>query len=146
MSAIRDEIRAVLREELSALRAEAQGVTTEVVRIDSSEDLNAFALSLVERFSHSGLAAKLKKGELQFVLEAPRSLVPSAPPMPVSTIVPPSTPMRPQKLRLDKKLITETDLLEIAPGPLQIPKSSRITPLARDEAQRRGIRIERTEA
>jgi hypothetical protein len=47
---------------------------------------------------------------------------------------------------LRKGLITERDIACVAEGEtrLRITKQARLTPLAGDEARRRGIRIERT--
>jgi hypothetical protein len=47
-----------------------------------------------------------------------------------------------------KGLITERDIAGIAEGEtrLRISKTARLTPLAGDEARRRGLRIERTSA
>lgn len=69
MSAIRDEIRAILREELSALLAEHSGPRVETVRIETSDDLNAFARRLAEQMSVPGFASKLQSGEVRFALE-----------------------------------------------------------------------------
>ena len=47
---------------------------------------------------------------------------------------------------LRKGLITERDIAAVAEGEvrLRVAKTARLTPLAGDEARRRGIRIERT--
>ncbi|WP_424934354.1 hypothetical protein [Amaricoccus macauensis] len=143
MSAIRDEIRAILREELSALLAEHSGPRVETVRIETSDDLNAFARRIAEQMSVPGFASKLQSGEVRFALERsapaaqPRA-IPAAPKL-VGAAPKPKAPM------LDKKLITEADLAAFGPGPLRVPPQARVTPLAKDEARRKGIRIERIE-
>ncbi|WP_114390614.1 hypothetical protein [Notoacmeibacter marinus] len=135
MSALRDEIRAILREELAALRAE-DGPVVETVRIGSSGDLNRFVADLIARAEEPDFSARLKAGQIRFELAATpsyaaRAIVSSAP--------------RPTGPTLDKKLVTETDIAALGPGTLRLAKHSRLTPLARDEARRKGIRIERIE-
>jgi len=141
MSALRDEIRAILREEIAALRAEAgQGApATEQVRISSGADLTRFAQDLLQRASEPGFADRVARGELVFDLATPAP-TPSAPSMPLVT-----GPARKAPERLEKSLITERDINALAPSArsLRIGPASRLTPLARDEARRRGIRIER---
>ena len=141
MSALRDEIRAILREEIAALRAEAgQGApATEQVRITSGADLTRFAQDLLQRASEPGFADRVARGELVFDLATPAP-TPSAPSMPLVT-----GPARKAPDRLEKSLITERDINGLAPSArsLRIGPASRLTPLARDEARRRGIRIER---
>ena len=143
MSAISDEIRAILREELSALLAEQSGTQVETVRIETSEDLNDFARHLVDQMSKPEVAGKVKSGEIRFVLERPTPMmwsqaIPAAPTM-VGAAPKPKAPL------LDKKLITEADLSAFGPGALRVPQYARVTPLAKDEARRKGIRIERAE-
>lgn len=142
MTALRDEIRAILREELAAVLAGHSGVTVQTVRVDTSDDLNAFARTLAEQLTQPGFAEKLTNGTVRFALERPAAPTPSAVPMMTTTQSAPAgraTPM------LDKKLITESDLAQFGPGLLRIPKQARLTPLANDEARRKGVRIERIE-
>ncbi|WP_136441242.1 hypothetical protein [Pacificoceanicola onchidii] len=143
MSAIRDEIRAILREELSALLAEQAGPHVETVRIETSDDLTAFARHLLERLSTPDFASRVQSGEIRFALDraAPVAHAPSLPaaPIPVGTEPKPVAPM------LDQKLVTEADLARFGAGPLRVPQNARLTPLAKDEARRKGIRIERIE-
>ncbi|AVO38531.2 hypothetical protein [Pukyongiella litopenaei] len=143
MSSLRDEIRAILREEISALMAEPRpaGPETEQVRIASSADLTGFAQDLVRRASDPDFAARVSRGEIVFRLAG-------AVPVPVSMPVPVVTgPPRAAPETVDKALITERDIAGLgnAARSLRISARSRLTPLARDEARRRGIRIERTE-
>ncbi|MCY3996663.1 MAG: hypothetical protein OXF07_11010 [Rhodobacter sp.] len=136
MSVIRDEIRAILREELAALLSERPGALPESIRIETSDDLNAFARRLVKRMSSRDFADKVKGGEIRFVLDR------TAPAPPSST----GTDAKPGTAMLDKKLITEADLAGIGPGTLRVPQQARVTPLAKDRARRRGIRIKRVDA
>ncbi|RMF34158.1 MAG: hypothetical protein D6754_15490, partial [Alphaproteobacteria bacterium] len=65
-----------------------------------------------------------------------------APPAPIVTGPPQAAPPR-----LDKPLVTERDVAALAQAArrLVLGPRSRLTPLARDELRRRGIRIERTD-
>lgn len=143
MSALRDEIRAILREEIAALRSEAGTFppASEQVRITSSAELTRFAQSVVQRASEPGFAERVTRGELTFELAAPMPAANTA-----SAAQPIVTgPRRKASDRLEKSLITERDVaaLDASARSLRIAPSSRLTPLARDEARRRGIRIER---
>lgn len=139
MSALRDEIRAILREEIAALRIEgaASGAHVERVRIDSSADLTKFARDLIRRGADPAFSEKVLHGDLLFELSQTRH---DAGPIVTS-------PPRADPARLDKALITERDIagLDGSARSLRLSAQSRLTPLARDEARRRGIRIERTE-
>ncbi|MFV0472938.1 MAG: hypothetical protein ACK5MQ_01655 [Pikeienuella sp.] len=142
MSALRDEIRAILREELAALRGEADRVV-ETVRIGSSEDLNRFARDLLARAASGDFAARVADGSIRFALSGPTPAA-AHPPRPIVT----GPPSPKAGAALDKALVTERDISELAAGvrTLLVSKRCRLTPLARDEARRKGIRIERTEA
>ena len=140
MSGLRDEIRAILREEITALTGgpQDQGPTSEQVRINSNADLTRFAQDLLVRAQDPAFAARVAKGDHRFELQQYR---PAGAP-----IV--STPAKPKPDALTKTLVTERDIGTLCNGTqvLSIAKTSRLTPLARDEARRRGIRIERSEA
>lgn len=139
MSALREEIRAILREEIAALRAQTQhpAPSMEHVRITSSAELNRFAQDLVRRAGDPEFANRVARGDLMFALAET-----GTPSMPIV-----SGPPCVQPDVLDKALITERDIAALgAPArSLRIGRHSRLTPLARDEARRKGIRIERTD-
>lgn len=134
MSVIRDEIRAILREEIAALRSEAE-TSVERVRITSTVELNLFVRDLIARAAKPEFASLVAAGQVTFEL--------------AGTVVLAQTIMAGQMSAsgptFDKKLITERDIAELgqATRSLRLMKHSRLTPLARDEASRRGIRIER---
>lgn len=140
MSALREEIRAILREELAALRSEASA-SIEKVRITSTAELDRFARDLVRRAASPDFSRVVAEGQVRFELVGPSA---SAPPatstMDIVTSSPPAAAPT-----LDKTLITERDIAALEPSvrSLRLAKRSRLTPLARDEARRRGIRIER---
>ncbi len=140
MSGLRDEIRAILREEIAALTVGSQdhGPTSEQVRITSNADLTRFAQDLLARVQDPSFAARVAQGNHRFELQQHR---PAGAP-----IV--SAPAKPKPEALSKTLVTERDIGALSTGTrvLSIGKTSRLTPLARDEARRRGIRIERSEA
>ena len=162
MSELRSLIRQILAEEIADLRAGAPGgPQVERVRAATEADLTDFALSLLARAQEPGFAAAVRGGRIRF---APETAAPSyqappppapayhAPPPPQPAPVPAAQPLRlvttaPAAVpELRKGLITERDVAGIAEGEtrLRITKSARLTPLAGDEARRRGIRIERT--
>ncbi|MEM8949299.1 MAG: hypothetical protein AAGC99_08220 [Pseudomonadota bacterium] len=136
MSDIRAEIRAILHEEIAALRTEATA-SVERVRITSTAELNRFAQDLIRRAGSSEFCQAVAAGTLTFELAGPSASTPALVTSPAPS--PAAAPV------LDKTLITERDIagLPDSTRSLRLGKNSRLTPLARDEAQRRGIRIER---
>lgn len=158
MSELRSLIRQILSEEIAALRSETLGgPQVERVRAGSEAELTDFALSVLDRAQDAGFAAALRGGRIRFAPEAPAGGLPAAayaphpvPPLPQPAAVPqPMTLVTTLPARVPellKGLVTERDIAGIAEGEtrLRISKSARLTPLAGDEARRRGLRIERT--
>lgn len=164
MSELRSLIRQILAEEIAALRSESPGgPQVERVRAGSEAELTEFALSVLERAQEPGFAAALREGRLRFAPEAgapacaapapappahvpPAHVPPSYAPPPAAAPVTLVTTMPARVPELRKALVTERDIAAVAEGEtrLRITKSARITPLAGDEARRRGLRIERT--
>ena len=154
MSDLRAIIREVLSEEIAALRTEILGAAQEEqVRVASAVDLTEFAVSILRRASDPAFAAAVREGRIRFVPAgvpaasttfASTARAASAPPpaqqATLVTTVPAAVP------ELIKPLITERDIAAIGEGQtrLRIGRQSRLTPLAGDEARRRGIRIERS--
>lgn len=151
MTDLRALVRELLSEEIAAIRAELLGgVQVERVRVASGADLTDFAQSVARRAQDPAFAAALRDGRIRFEPEgmgqvASTPAVASRPqaamqPVALVTAAPASVP------ELRKALVTERDIAGIADGDtrLRITKSARLTPLAGDEARRRGIRIERT--
>lgn len=139
MSDIRDEIRAILREEIAALRAEA-APAVERVQISSTAELNRFARDLVARAASPDFSRAVAQGQVAFELTGPAITAPAiTAPTKVMSPAPISAPT------IEKAMITERDIvgLEETTRRLRLTKNCRLTPLARDEARRRGIRIER---
>lgn len=151
MGDLRALIKEILAEELASLRAEMAGDSTvERVSVATPSELNRFALSVLDRASDPQFVSALRNGHLQFEpvrnVGMPERVEPALPPAAarqpytLTTTAPPKVP------ELAKHLITERDIAAIPSGEtrLRITKTSRLTPLANDEARRRGIRIERT--
>lgn len=139
MSTLRDEIRAILRQELAALQNEMSAPVVEQVTITSTAELDRFARALVDRAADPDFAQRVRTGQHRFEFTG-RATTPPRP------IVTGPAPVRTPE-RLDKALVTERDIAELPSGSrcLRVEKKTRLTPLAQDEAKRRGIRIERCE-
>jgi hypothetical protein len=155
MGDLRALIKQILAEELSSMRAEfACDAAVERVSVSTSAELNRFALSVLDRANDPGFVSALRNGCLHFepvrnigTSECPDRVALAVERTPVVrqsetlvTTIPPKVP------ELSKSLITERDVAAVANGEtrLRIKKTARLTPLANDEARRRGIRIERT--
>ena len=148
MSALRDEIRAILREEIAAVQSEiVPTFAPEREQLNGSADLDRFARDLLSRAQGDpGFAAAVISGAQRFELSG-EALMHVAP---ANTYTPrivtgPAGPPRAKATELTKTLVTERDIeaLEPVAKVLRVPKQCRLTPLANDEARRRGIRIER---
>ena len=137
MSAIREEIRAILREELAALAEPMPHITTETVQISCSADLMRFAQDILTRAVCPNFVANMATGRIRFTLPEIR------PVMPPNAIA--SNLVKQGGILLNKSLVTERDILDLTSTSktIRLQKHARITPLASDEAHRRGIRIER---
>jgi len=160
---IRNEIRAILREELSALRQESQAVI-ETVRLDTSSDLNRFVADLLARATAPDFMQRINTGQLRFELIQNKSqfdflastqgfdqmpkenLNPASVVHPVKPAIVASPVLKPEP-GFEKNLVTERDIASLDTGTrsLRLAKHSRLTPLAQDEVNRKGIRIVRIE-
>jgi hypothetical protein len=140
MSGLRDEIRAILREEIAVLEVGGQiGVPSirEEVQITTNADLNQFVLNIAHRASEPGFVEDLERGGISFELASPI--------LAGGTVV--NALEKPTVNFLDKKIVTERDIIVLGSARvLRVAKTSRFTPLALDEVRRRRIRIERSEA
>jgi len=143
--AIQSLIREVLAEELAKLKpsgpAEGAGARQETVAIASSADLQAFAASVAERAADPAFRADVAAGRHQFQFAGPGSDLPSAEPGRQSAPAPPDSGT------VSHGMVTERhiDRLPNDMRTLQVGRSVRLTPLARDRARQRGIKIERLE-
>lgn len=151
MQEMRALIREVLAEELAKLRdgdapAARPQVREEVVDLRSSADLQAFVQRIMALAQDGGARAEIEAGRHVFRLGASAST--GARPAPTDPYQPrsPAPTAAPSPVRFERGLISERDIAALPDGQrsIQIAKTVRFTPLARDELRRRGIKIERT--
>lgn len=139
MTKLKEEIRNFLREELSLMKDEFRLSETilEQVVIQSNDDLMAFVHNILGRAADVSFVSQVQEGTLRFELSQQMNM---------------STNSRNERnldgkkhASIEKTLITERDIgkLDNSEKAINIWKSSRLTPLARDEIRRRGIKIER---
>ena len=135
MSDIRSMVREVLLEELGRLQAErGPNRRSEGVSIRNSQDLNAFALRVLDMSKQRDLASEIRSGRLRFELDG----------APGGTGRRTAKEPAPVAATFDKGLITEKHIAGMDRGSrISVGKSVCFTPLAKDEIRRRGIKIER---
>ena len=140
MSELKDEIRNVLRQELMLIQQELKSIKPRVehVNINSSDELMDFVRELLNRAEERNFVDQIKEGSLRFEISEKVKIgnLKSDPNLNVR-----------KQASISKMLITERDIgnLKASEKTISIWKSSRLTPLARDEIRRRGISIERIE-
>tara|TARA_B100000925_G_scaffold182620_1_gene137865 strand:- start:4694 stop:5119 length:426 start_codon:yes stop_codon:yes gene_type:complete len=140
MSELKDEIRNVLRQELMLIQQEFKSIKPRVehVNINSSDELMDFVRELLNRAEERNFVDQIKEGGLRFEIseKVKTGNLKSDPNLNVR-----------KQASISKMLITERDIgnLKASEKTISIWKSSRLTPLARDEIRRRGISIERIE-
>ena len=139
MTELKEEIRNLLREELSLMKDEFKLSQTAVeqVVIRSNDDLMAFVHNILGRAADANFMRQIKERTLRFELSEQLS-------MGTNSCTDRNLDNK-KYVSIDKILITERDIgkLDNAEKAINIWKSSRLTPLARDEIRRRGIKIER---
>lgn len=139
MAELKEEIRNLLREELSLMKDEFKLSQTAVeqVVIRSNDDLMAFVHNILGRAADASFVRQIKDRTLRFELSKQLS-------MGTDSFTDRNLDNK-KYVSIDKILITERDIgkLDSAEKAINIWKSSRLTPLARDEIRRRGIKIER---
>ena len=140
MSELKDEIRNVLRQEIMLIKQELKSIKPRVehVNINSSDELMDFVRELLNRAEERNFVDQIKEGGLRFEIseKVKTGNLKSDPNLNVR-----------KQASISKMLITERDIgnLKASEKTISIWKSSRLTPLARDEIRRRGISIERIE-
>lgn len=157
MSDLRALIRELLSEEIAALRAEVLGgAAAERVCVGTERELTDFALTVARRVQEPGFLDALEAGRIRYApAGAPVEAAPSATPAAGRGATPSPSAPQPATLvttvpapvpELRKGLVTERDIAALGEGDirLRVARNARLTPLASDEARRRGIRIERT--
>lgn len=142
MSELRHLIREILAEELGRLKGaepSAPSVTEEQVMIRSNAELDAFVRRLMTAAQDGRLRADIEAGRHVFRLGSGgaaqfQAHQPMAP-----------VPQSHGPIRFERGLVSERDVASL-PQDLQridVGKTVRFTPLARDELRRRGIKVER---
>jgi len=148
MSELRHLIREILVEELKRLPGQGAGpdvvpsVTEEQVSIRSNADLTAFVQRLMAAAQDGRLRGDIMAGRHVFRLAdtAPRQVQAHQPLAP--------SPQAQGTVRFERGMISERDVASLARETtrIDIGKSVRFTPLARDELRRRGITVERAQS
>ena len=139
MAELKEEIRNLLREELALMKDEFKLSETAVeqVVIRSNDDLMAFVDYILGRAADTSFVRQIKEKALRFELSEQLS-------MSANSCTDRNLDDK-KHVSIEKILITERDIgkLDNSEKAINIWKSSRLTPLARDEIRRRGIKIER---
>jgi len=144
MNLLRQQIRQILAEEISQLATHertpaAPARREETVRIQNDADLNEFAQRLLEIGQDGQSRAEILAGKWIFRLDRVgrgSSMVTNA-----------GAPERTsgQIVSFERGLITEGQIAKMQQGAtLVVAKGVSLTPLARDEARRKQIKIQRT--
>ncbi len=143
MDTLRTLIRDILAEELERIGSNAAPrpqSTRESVKIGSSADLNAFAARILEMAQDGRKRADILAGRHLFRL-AQSDTIPLMAHQPLAPVTAP-----PAQARFDSGMVCERDIALLPEGTrtIRIANSVRLTPLARDELSRKGIKVERT--
>lgn len=147
MSELRHLIREILVEELKRLPGQAAGVdvlpskTEEQVAIRSNADLAAFVQRLMGAAQDGRVRADILAGRHVFRLAdtAPQQVQAHQPLAP--------SPQAQASVRFERGMVSERDVASLPRETtrIDIGKSVRFTPLARDELRRRSITVERSQ-
>ena len=142
MSEMRHVIREILAEEqrrIGVAPPPGPQITEERVEIRSNADLAGFVTRLLARAQDGKFRADVEAGRHVFRLA-------ESGPAPIAAHAPlaPSPGAQPA-VRFERGLVSERDVAALPQGArrIEVGKSVRFTPLARDELRRRGIEIER---
>lgn len=144
MSELRHLIREILVQELGKLPGQpaAPRITEEAVTIRGNGDLAAFVQRLMVAAQDGRLRADIEAGRHVFRLAdtGPQPFQAHQPGAP--------NPGTPTPIRFESGLVSERDVATLPQGAsrLDVGKSVRFTPLARDELRRRGIKVERSQS
>lgn len=142
MSELRHLIREILAEELGKMvpPQAVPRVTEEQVSIRSNADLAAFVQRLLGAAQDGRLRADIEAGRHVFRLadSGPQQIQAHQPMAP--------NPGAQPAVRFERGLVTERDVASLPKDArrIDVGKSVRFTPLARDELCRRGIKVERS--
>jgi hypothetical protein len=142
MSELRHLIREILAEELGKMAPPqaAPRVTEEQVNIRSNADLATFVQRLLSAAQDGRLRADIEAGRHVFRLadNSPQQIQ-------AHQTIAPNPGVRPA-VRFERGLVSARDVASLPQDArrIDVGKSVRFTPLARDELRRRGIKVERS--
>lgn len=140
---LRQVIRELLQEELAHLRGAGHTAPPreEAVSLTTDTELAAFVRRLMQLAQDPGARAEIEAGRHVFRLGTPAA-TPLRADTPRGTAPGAAAP----PARFERGLVTEREIARLPDGTRSITlgKHARLTPLARDELGRRGIRMERT--
>ncbi len=144
MSELRHLIREILVEELAraAPQTAAPQVTEEQVSIHSNADLAAFVQRLMAAAQDGRLRADIAAGRHVFRL-ADHGVAQVQAHQPIAP-----NPGAARAVRFERGMVSERDVASLPQDArrIDVGKTVRFTPLARDELRRRGIKVERAQS
>ena len=139
---IRKIIRELLVEEIASINKESvsldQKTTREViVSIRTDEDLMKFVKKILNIVKETDGFSNIENGEIIFHLDVPSS----------ANLNGRSCTSHPTSNKIEDGLITEYDIAKLDENitVLQVLKNAKLTPLAKDELRKKGIKMERTQ-
>jgi phosphohistidine swiveling domain-containing protein len=139
---IRKIIRELLVEEIASINKESvsldQKTTREViVSIRTDEDLMKFVKKILNIVKETDGFSNIENGDIIFHLEVPSS----------ANLNSRSCTSHPTSNKIEDGLITEYDIAKLDGNitVLQVLKNAKLTPLAKDELRKKGIKMERTQ-
>jgi phosphohistidine swiveling domain-containing protein len=139
---IRKIIRELLVEEIASINKESvsldQKTTREViVSIRTDEDLMKFVKKILNIVRETDGFSNIENGDIIFHLDVPSS----------ANLNSRSCTSHPTSNKIEDGLITEYDIAKLDGNitVLQVLKNAKLTPLAKDELRKKGIKMERTQ-
>ena len=139
---IRKIIRELLVEEIASINKESVSLdqkTTreEIVSIKTDEDLMNFVKKILNIVKETDGFSNIENGDIIFHLDVPSS----------ANLNSRSCTSHPTSNKIEDGLITEYDIAKLDENitVLQVLKNAKLTPLAKDELRKKGIKMERTQ-
>ena len=139
---IRKIIRELLLEEIASINKESvsldQKTTSEViVSIRTDEDLMKFVKKILNIVRETDGFSNIENGDIIFHLDVPSS----------ANLNSRSCTSHPTSNKIEDGLITEYDIAKLDENitVFQVLKNAKLTPLAKDELRKKGIKMERTQ-
>ena len=139
---IRKIIRELLVEEIASINKESvsldQKTTREViVSIRTDEDLMNFVKKILNIVKETDGFSNIENGDIIFHLDVPSS----------ANLSSRSCTSHPTSNKIEDVLITEYNIAKLDENitVLQVLKNAKLTPLAKDELRKKGIKMERTQ-